>query len=477
LTQLSALSGETHYTVDLPGLDALTPLGLALVVTGALVALRGRRTEAVFALVASVPVALGLYALACGPFSAVFGFSADTMGALFGDAYRTLARAKACAGAGFLMGLVAAADALRARPQRSFARAIPGLLVVAFAVGVAGFARHDAALLGGPNEHVMQLFPSGRWIGQAGFEHRAKAFVSPPRYHYSSLFFQGWRDPAPLAPNEKAEARVDDRECDVTVRPTTSGALPVEVRATVRAMRLRRSIPFDVEDPQGHPLWPLRVGARWTFRDRIQWSSEAARRRAIDDEEEARNAAPVRLGSARVTVTVTGVEVREGVRVWRLRMENAGNYMEMRVFGMNGETWLVGNSDDPRIARTALVTAGPASATSPGQRACRIAGMVFNTCGDGTVADTPAGPLAGFAHHAGEDCSIFGTSRTPEEGAAVEGRQVTLCFDSFVAGDGEAMPVASTLPAATMSGAPLPRSEARCDETPTTTERGRRRRR
>jgi hypothetical protein len=74
---------------------------------------------------------------------------------------------------------------------------------------------------------------------------------------------------------------------------------------------------------------------------------------------------------------------------------------------------------------------------------------VDSRVGDGTVADTPAGPLAGIVNCSGDDCSIVGTSRAPEEDAAAEGRRVTLCFDSFVAGGGEAMPVASMLPAAT----------------------------
>lgn len=109
--------------------------------------------------------------------------------------------------------------------------------------------------------------------------------------------------------------RADIAGCTASVRSDARGTLPVEVRATVGAYRLSPALPFEVEDDHGNPQWPLRVGARWSFLDRIRWTDNAERRRAIDDEVEPRGVPAVRLGAARVTVRVTGVSVSYGLRL------------------------------------------------------------------------------------------------------------------------------------------------------------------
>lgn len=466
MTTLRGLFGETWYAIDLPGFAALAPWAAVVVVAGVVLVRRARRLQGPFALAAVMPLALAAYAFVCGPFNALFGFSRDSAGALFSGAFRVVAFSAACAGAGVVLGLVAFVDGLRAAPARDGARAATGLLALTLALGLGGLCRRSAHALGPPNMDLLQLFPQGRWRGQVGLTHHPSAFMSRPRHmvHFMGAF---WAEPTPMQGPELSAVRADIAGCTARVRSDARGTLPVEVRATVGAYRLSRALPFEVEDDRGNPHWPLRVGARWSFRDRIRWTDNAARRRAIDDELEPRGVPALRLGQARVTVRVAGVTVSHGLRLWRLVIEDGRTPTEIPVYAMNGETWVAPWGEDSMNARAhvgPLLTTAPASADRPGLRACAIRSMPFTTCGDGSRAGLPAGPLSGPLLGGREVAPIFQSSDTIGEGARLEGRNGAWCLDRFTPGDGEVMPVAARAPVEpVVEGTAVTAAEALCE--------------
>ena len=466
MTTLRGLFGETWYAIDLPGFIALAPWAAGVVVAGVVVVRRARRLQGPFALAAVMPLALAAYAFVCGPFNALLGFSRNTPGALFSGAFRVVAFSAACACAGVVMGLVGLIDALRAAPTRDGARAASGLLVLALALGLGGLSRRNAQALGPPNMDLLQLFPQGRWRGQVGLTHRPEAFLSRPR-HMVNFMGSFWVEPEPMHRSQLTAIRADIAGCTASVRSDARGTTQVEVRATVGAYRLSRALPFEVEDDHGNPQWPLRVGARWSFRDRIRWTDNAERRRAIDDEVEPRGVPAVRLGAARVTVRVTGVSLSYGLRLWRLAIEGRSTSEEVSVYGMNGETWMATRSNDGMNARAhggPLLRMAPASADRPGLRACAIASMPFTTCGDGSRAGIPVGPLGGPLYGVPDLVSVFQNTDGIGEGAEREGRSRVWCLDRFTPGDGEAMPVAARAPAGpVVEGTAVTAAEALCE--------------
>jgi hypothetical protein len=255
---------------------------------------------------------------------------------------------------------------------------------------------------------------------------------------------RGWlfrSEPRALTEQELAARHGRCDECSRSVTADAAGPVELSFRGALRGYSFDRALSFVVEDDRGDPRLPLQVGARWTFRDRLDRTTRAGGW-ALAMADGLRSLTPRdvvhrRLGEQRAELRVERSFVADGVRLWSLVLERDARRSTFTVFTMDGQTWLTRDLARPRAARDPWFREVPSGMLArSGLVPCPSAFVPFSLCGDGTNPRIPAGPAWGaIGDHSGT--GLFVAAITLGAVVPGAGASTSWCLDSFREGSGE----------------------------------------
>lgn len=175
--------------------------------------------------------------------------------------------------------------------------------------------------------------------------------------------------------------------------------LPTDVRGTVehtttassRWFEVRRDVQMRVGREQGSPVFPLRVGNRWVY-DVHRTSSGRAMFGLLS----------LRRGPAESTVTleVSGTEIRNGLRLFTMRITNGRSSEEMHLFAYEGRVIGLPGRRPWYVLRTAPEPGGYARPVTSPQHEGRYGFMLLGASCSG-FSGGPEGPLGPAECHRG----------------------------------------------------------------------------
>lgn len=443
MTTFQSWFGGTNFVLDLPQYAAFAP-GTALVaLVGVAALVRTRSISVGVSIVVGVVVSMGVHTAARGVFPLIESRMPGSPIVMFPRAINALALFAAactwsvCAAGGAVLDRLA-----RRAAGREYAVAIVGLLL-----SITGFAyaARIRAELGPPQRQLPVLLGAGNWRVQVGATIHASTQLG--RRDVGLWIFR--RAEVPLEASERATLRAECYECERDVTGVTVGRNALVFRARVGPYALHRMVGYDVEDARGDARFPLRVGARWTFRERLEsttreggWASAmvngpshlAPRAQSSDH-----------LSDRRRELRVERSFVEGGIRFWELHYEDAGDERTMIVYGHNGLTWVVGDRRDPWQSRELLIEGAPPRdprlrVVGAGVFSCRIRGLDFTHCGDGSNPRIPFGPVRGGARDSSGQ-GLFIAAITLGALVPGEGARWAYCLEQYTEGTGVEMPV------------------------------------
>lgn len=447
---MQAVIEETRVTLTVAPLWLVYALA-ALCALGAVISLRKAQPVAI-AIV--VPIAL---VVAAAVFSHTFGWLNLLMtpnGRAFAWSFRPVFLAVAALSTGSSLALVCSIGALLAALRRSeLSSRIPAALALIVASTCAVFAVWMVRVIGAPNGVVPRLGVEGVTRGQRAISHVVRV-----RFEWPAT--RNWLfTTAPRAMTEQEIATMHARcdECSRTVTTDATGPVQLSFRASLRGYTLERTVSFVVEDDRGDPRLPLQVGARWTFRDRLDRTTRAGGW-AVAMADGLRSLTPRdvvhrRLGDQRAELRVERSFVADGVRLWSLVFERGARRSTVTVFTMDGQTWVTRDLEHPRAAREPWFRESPTGMRAfAGLVPCVSAFVPFSMCGDGTSPRVPAGPAWGaIGDQSG--MGLFVAAITVGAVVPGAGSSTSWCLDAFTEGSGERASV-SAVPARATEGDP-----------------------
>jgi hypothetical protein len=422
------------------------------------------------ALVKAVAIPLSLvgsiagFHWAYGVLNALSGATRGTAVAHFSTAFLAVAALTAAVAVAAWCGSIRMLSALfgaASERSRSALRSVPAL---ALAIVGAGLVAHGRAAIGAPNSRLPKLSVHGELRGQVGVTHSVRAELVWPsaRAFLFGTLPERRLDDADLAANDAACF-----ECERSFAPVDRSGELLRFRARYRGFVVERTAAFVTDDGHGDPRFPLRVGARWRFRDRYDGTTRAGGW-AVAIAEGPSHIAPRdvrahRPGELGMELRVERSHVAHGLRLWDLVFEDAGRPRSMTVYGMNGITWVVTMPEQPRERSVSLFRPETSSGRAlPGELfECSLEQLPFRVCSDGSNPRIPAGPVwAPKDSNAGS--GLFVALITLGAVIPGSGPRSVWCLDGFTEGTGEALPALSTAPRAATSD-PAAESMVLCD--------------
>jgi hypothetical protein len=441
MTTFRSLIGETRYVFDLPEFAAIAPSAAVVALVGAATLVRTRGLARGLSIPPALSFAAVSYLLTRGSITLFVRGSTYTALGLFPRVFDALAMLAAATALAFVLGLGAAIDGV-ARRARLWEYIVVAL-ALALSIVSGCYLWRTRSALGSPNAPLPQLLGAYALRVQAGASIRASVALSWPA-NTTWIF----RSPArAIDPAETARLRAECFECSREISGVTVGRDIVMFRARVGAFSVERMVAYDVEDSRGDPQFPLRVGARWTFRERLE-STTRAGGWGIAMAEGLSHLTPQtmpsqRFGEGRRELRVERSFVEDGIRYWELHSNDSGVERTLLVYGHDGTTWRVEHRRNPWQERHRFVDLYP-NPSEPGVGAgvipCRIHGLDFTHCSNGTNPRIPRGPVRAVRRE-GSGQGAFIAAVTLGAVVPGAGRTWAFCLDQYTEGTGVEMPV------------------------------------
>lgn len=453
MTTFHTWFNDTHFVLDLPQYSALAPSTGLVALVGCATLVRTRSGARAVSIVVGIFVSLVVYWATRGVFPLIGGRVAGSPHALFPRVFEALALlGAACAWSVCVAGASLLDRVARRANGREFA-----LSILALALSLGGFA-YVARLrgeLGPPQRPLPVLIGAANWRVQAGASIRASTQLG--HRDVGGWFFR--RGDVALGIDELARLRATCFDCEREITGVTVGRNVFVLRARVGPYALHRQAAYDVEDSRGNARFPLRVGARWVFRDRLEATTRAGGW-AIAMADGLSHLTPEQqranhLGERRRELRVERSFVENGIRFWELHHTDGARERIVVAYGQNGQTWVPEDRNDPWRRRQPLIEGAPErnggderydrygryeGGIGAGVFSCRIHGLDFNYCGDGSNPRIPRGPVhARIGDSSGRGLFIAAVTL----GAVVPGAgpRWAYCLESFTEGSGVEMPV------------------------------------
>ncbi|MBL8685575.1 MAG: hypothetical protein JNK05_40740 [Myxococcales bacterium] len=468
MTTFHGLFGETHFVLEVPEYTALVPATVVMALVGAATLVKTRSVARAISIAAAVAFSLVAYGSTRGVLS-LFGVRRTGCAlSMFPAVFAALAALAAVSGMTFVLASGAAIDRLvrRARPAEYF------VAVAALGLSLCGgaFVLRMRAALGPPMDVMPQLLGDREARVQVGASTRMVAFLGWPAR-------RGWLLGTPeraLDERERARFRADCNDCVREITGVSLERISVVFRARLGPFALHRTAAYNVEDSRGDARWPLRVGERWTFRERLESTTReggwAVAMVGGLSHLAPRTQSSNHMSERRRELRVERSFVEGGIRFWELHYEDAGDDRTMLVYGHNGLTWVVGDRRDPWQSRELLIEGAPPRdprlrVVGAGVFSCRIRGLDFTHCGDGSNPRIPFGPVRGGARDSSGQ-GLFIAAITLGALVPGAGPRWAYCLEQHTEGTGVEMPVSRRIVAPLASNDPRGERFALCSPPP-----------
>jgi hypothetical protein len=472
MSTLTVLVEQCRYTLELRTMPWMFANALLASVAAGTALWRSTALVKAAAIPLSILGGLAGFHWAYGVLNALTGATRGTAVAHFSTAFIALAALSAAVVLAAACGAVRMLSALfgaSSERSRSALRSVPAL---ALAIVGAGLLAHGRAAIGAPNSRLPTLSVDGSLRGQAGVAHAVRAELRWPstRAFLFGTIPERRLDAADLAANDAACF-----ECERSFAPVDCSGELLRFRARYRGFVVERTAAFVTDDSHGDPRFALRVGARWSFRDRYDGTTRAGGW-AVAIAEGPSHIAPRdvlshRPGEQRMELRVERSYVAHGLRLWDLVFDDNGRSSTMTVYGMNGITWVVSRPEQPRERAAPLFRPerGARRALPGGLVECSLEALPFRVCSDGSNPRIPAGPVWA-PKDSNEGSGFFVALITLGAVIPGSGPRSVWCLDHFTDGTGEAIPTLATVPRPATSD-PRAESMVLCDAPPPSTNR------